>query len=97
MSYIRGKNYCWRDDKYIYLPVDKQNKLSLKIFDELVVMRYYQLQDDNKLEETEQRSIKNNSFNFGCDSLRKKHGLNTTMEMSKIIEELNKKYSLHLL
>jgi hypothetical protein len=78
MSYIRGKYYTWSDGEYMHLPEEMPEDM----FDELVVMRYAEIEEDGDIKDVENRAI-NNWGNFGCDSLRKKHGLETSLEKIK--------------
>lgn len=55
----------------------------LDLFDELVVLRYEQLVNENRVEETEARAL-SQVGNAGADSLAKKYGQPT---MADLIEE----------
>ena len=77
MAYIRGKYYTYSDGVKIHLP----DEIPVDIFDELVVMRFAQLVEENKVIYAEKRAIKNNTGNIGCDALIKKHGGKTTLDM----------------
>jgi hypothetical protein len=54
--------------------------MPLDIFDELVVMRYAELQAEEKAQEIEQRAMKKYSGNIGCDDLNKRYGRPTALE-----------------
>ena len=86
MSYIRGKYYCWSDGKFIHLP---EEIIPMSVFDELVLMRYEQMTPSLR-KRTEKRAIKYHIGNFGCDSLSKKHGKKTTLELMDSVNKLNK-------
>jgi len=93
MSYIRGRYYTWvgtddKDNDSIHLSSDV---LPINIFDELVVMRYAQLQENkNKLKKIEKMSIKKYRNNFGCDSLCVKYGEMTTLEFMNSVNKVIK-------
>ena len=86
MSYMRGKYYCWKDDKFIHLPADT---MPMSVFDELVVMRYEQMTPALR-KRTEKRAIKYYSGNFGCDSLCVKYKKKTTLELMNSINKIDK-------
>jgi hypothetical protein len=50
------------------------------IFDELVVMRFAQLQEEGKVDHVEERAISKSAGNLGCDALSRKHGKPTALE-----------------
>ena len=54
--------------------------MPLDIFDELVVMRYAELQAGEKAQEIEQRTMRKYSGNIGCDDLNKRYGRPTALE-----------------
>jgi len=83
---MRGKNYVWQDGKFLHLPDDI---IPMSVFDELVVMRYEQMTPVLR-KRTEKRAIKYYSGNLGCDSLCKKHGNKTTIELMDSINKINK-------
>jgi hypothetical protein len=50
------------------------------VFDELVVMRYAELQEEGKVAQAEKRAMRKYSGNFGCQTLCKKYSKKTTLD-----------------
>src|SRR5512144_384079 len=50
------------------------------VLDELVVMRYAQLQEENKVEQAAQRALRKQGGNVGCDALCRQYGRRTSVE-----------------
>jgi hypothetical protein len=48
--------------------------LPKSVFDELVVMRYAELQEERKVDQTAKRAMRKYTGNLGCESLCKKYG-----------------------
>lgn len=76
MAYMRDKYYVWQDGENIHLP----GEMDLESFDELVVMRYAQLEKKSRVQETEQRAATKHDGNLSCDPLLEKLGKKTAWE-----------------
>src|SRR5512139_1125842 len=50
------------------------------VLDELVVMRYAQLEEENRVEPAVQRALRKHGGNVGCDALCRKYGQRTSVE-----------------
>lgn len=50
------------------------------VLDELVVMRYAELQEENKVEQAVQRALRKHGGNVGCDALCRQYGKPTSVE-----------------
>lgn len=93
MSYMRHPSYIWQDGVRIYLnsppgPVafsEGEAIFPLELFDELVVMRWAQLTEE-ELEAAELRAIANHRGNFGCDRLLEDRGM--ASEMRKLLDAM---------
>src|SRR5512144_1970620 len=48
------------------------------VLDELVVMRYAQLQEEDKVEPAVQRALRKHGGNVGCDALCRQYGKSTS-------------------
>lgn len=75
MAYLRGEYYTYSDGENIHLP----HSMPMKIFDSLVMMRFWQLSMKEKTQ-AELRAMEIAGGNFGCDALSKKYGRETTMD-----------------
>jgi hypothetical protein len=51
-----------------------------KVFDELVVMRYAQLQEEARVAQAEKRAMRKHAGNVGCQALCKQHGKPTALD-----------------
>lgn len=76
MSYIRGKYYTWcgqynDKDEFMSLGVDKDGQMPMDIFDQIVVMRYAELEEEKKAKKIEKEVMKTNK-NIGCWALLRK-------------------------
>ena len=72
---MRGEWYIWEGDR---LNINEFS-IPMKVMDEYVVMRFYEMTDKEILR-AEKQAIKKYSGNFGCDALRKKHGLKLAID-----------------
>lgn len=50
------------------------------VLDELVVMRYAQLQEESRVEQAAQRALRKHGGNVGCDALCRQYGQPTSVE-----------------
>ncbi len=50
------------------------------VLDELVVMRYAQLQEESRVEQAAQRALRKHGGNVGCDALCRQNGRRTSVD-----------------
>jgi hypothetical protein len=74
MSYMRGEYYIWmggtEEDSYISLPTEMPSK----VFDELVAMRWAELNAEEKAD-AGKRAVEKYAGNVGCEALCKLLGV----------------------
>lgn len=85
---MRGTWYVYRSadesaDELNIVGPTIHGEIPLEVFDELVVMRYAQLEAEGHLAAIEERATENNQGNFGCDALLAKQGRTTALDYVK--------------
>lgn len=93
MSFMRSPYYVWHNDENIYLP----DKMEIKEFDALVVMRMAELvvKEKTVLKKAIKNAITNHYGNFGCDALcklqKKKGAIDIMKDFSKQLKKRRQK------
>lgn len=84
MSYLRGKYYTWCGEFFIKLGVNKDGEMPMDVFDQIVVMRYAELENLKEAKKIEKFVMKTNG-NVGAWALFKKYGQDPAKKLNEEI------------
>lgn len=83
MAFMRGENYVYlNNDSIVFYCKNMEGTMPLETFDELVAMRFAQL-NKSVQKKVEKRALKKYYGHFGCDALAKKYKKPIVMDIVK--------------